>query len=167
MLPGGRLFARSSFRTDEPELYRGFGKADFSTPRNLPEGATDPSDLQRMGIDHHPVAQKRGRELADIHFRDGVEPFPGLQRRPLVDAQHVEQIGARALEPADVVGMIDHPACVGVLVEHAKRIAVKRSVKDAAGGKRVAAHAAGCVAGGGRSAIRSSHLSGARGRKDG
>ncbi len=77
--------------------------------------------------------QPRRGDITDGQVSDGKRAFARLVHRTLVDPQQPHEIGSGALEPAQVVGVIDHARQVGILEIGAHREMVHRAIDQAGG----------------------------------
>ena len=83
------------------------------------------------GFEHDDIVEPGGEQIADGEVGNGIGPLPRFVRGALIDPQQAQQIGPGAFEPAQVIGVIDHPRQVRIVKIGAHRKAVDRPIEAA------------------------------------
>ena len=116
----------------KPTRSRASASSRSSPERKLMHPATGGAQFLGAALDQHRVVEPGRGGVADGDIGDGIGAFARFLRRALVDAEQAQHVRAGALEPAQVVGVIDHAGQVGVLEIGAHGEAVHRPVEQAA-----------------------------------
>src|SRR6478736_3652029 len=138
--PGVGLAARASVGPDEADPQMGLGEQVGRSPGPLVQAARGGAHFLGAAFDDHRVVEPGRRGVADRQVGHRVSALARFLRRALVDPEQAQEVGARALEPLEVVRMVDHAREVGVLVVHAHREIVRQSVEAAARREEIDGH---------------------------
>ena len=132
MPPSIGLAARTAIGGDETNAKAGFAEKNSVSGGNLVHSARGCAHILNPALDQHVIIQPSRGGIADRQVGDGIGAFPSFLRGALIYAEQAQHVRPGALEPAQIVGVIDNARKIGVLEIGAHHEAVNRAIEQAA-----------------------------------
>ena len=104
--PGFRLAAGAAIRADEADAQPRFGQQFAAAPDLLVHAARGGAQFFGAGCDDQAVIKACGAQIADGELGNGIGAAAGIHDAALLDAQQAQHLGARALAPAQIIGVV-------------------------------------------------------------